>query len=90
MFPPITYYPACPLPDRRPLSVYVGLVVATALGKPHLWWAALLAPLYWILQSLAAVKAIYQLIFRPFFWEKTVHGLSAEPIGPTEQVIDIR
>ena len=25
---------------------------------------------------LAALKAFYQLVFRPFFWEKTVHGLS--------------
>jgi cellulose synthase/poly-beta-1,6-N-acetylglucosamine synthase-like glycosyltransferase len=63
-------------------SVYAGLIVAQALGKPHLWWAAMLAPLYWALQSAAAVKALYQLLFRPFFWEKTVHGLASvtEPL----------
>jgi hypothetical protein len=65
-----------------PLAVFVGLVVCHAQGKPYLWWAAILVPLYWILQSIAAIKAIYQLIFRPFFWEKTVHGLSQSPVVP--------
>jgi len=76
LFPPLTYYVCLALfLIGAPLSVFAGLVVAQALGKPYLWWAALLAPLYWILQSVAALKAIYQLLFRPFYWEKTVHGL---------------
>jgi len=86
LFPPVTYYSCLALfLIGVTLSVYVGLVVVAALGKPHLWWAALLAPLYWLLQSVAAVKAIYQLMFRPFFWEKTVHGLCAEPVVPTSK-----
>lgn len=81
VFPPLTYYICLALfLIGAPLSIYVGLIVAWSLGKPHLWWAALLTPLYWILQSVAAVKAIYQLMFRPFFWEKTVHGLATEPL----------
>lgn len=77
LFPPLTYYVCLLLfVIGTPLSVYVGVIVTQALGKPHLWWAALLTPLYWILQSVAALKAIYQLVFRPSFWEKTVHGLS--------------
>ncbi len=35
----------------------------------------LLSPLYWALMSIAAWKALYQLIFNPFYWEKTQHGL---------------
>jgi glycosyltransferase XagB len=31
---------------------------------------------YWVLISLAAYKALWQLIHDPFFWEKTQHGLS--------------
>lgn len=31
---------------------------------------------YWILISLAAYKALWQLLRNPFFWEKTPHGLS--------------
>lgn len=77
LFPPLTYYICLALfLIGAPLSVFAGLIVTQALGKPYLWWAALLAPLYWILQSIAALKALYQLLFRPFFWEKTVHGLN--------------
>lgn len=78
MFPPLTYYLCLVLfLLAAPMSLFVGLIAVVALGKPHLWWAALLAPGYWVLQSIAAFKAIYQLFFRPFYWEKTVHGLSA-------------
>lgn len=78
MFPPVTYYLCLVLfLLAAPLSIYVGLVVTVALGKPHLWWAAVLVPGYWVLQSIAAFKALYQLFFRPFYWEKTVHGLGS-------------
>ncbi|AQT78488.1 N-acetylglucosaminyltransferase [Mycolicibacterium litorale] len=77
MFPPLTYYLCLVLfLVAAPMSLFVGLIAVVALGKPHLWWAALLAPGYWVLQSFAAFKAVYQLFFRPFYWEKTVHGLT--------------
>jgi len=31
-------------------------------------------PFYWLLHSVASFKALYQLITRPFYWEKTNHG----------------
>ncbi len=34
-----------------------------------------LVPLYWILISLAGCIALFQLLFRPHYWEKTIHGL---------------
>lgn len=37
---------------------------------------ALLSPIYWMLMSIAAYKALGQLFTKPFFWEKTPHGLS--------------
>ncbi|AKN31735.1 glycosyl transferase [Clostridium carboxidivorans P7] len=37
---------------------------------------ALLSPIYWILMSVAAYKALIQLIIKPFYWEKTNHGLT--------------
>ncbi|MDR3599038.1 MAG: glycosyltransferase [Desulfosporosinus sp.] len=39
---------------------------------------ALLSPLYWFLMSIAAYKALIQLLFKPSFWEKTTHGLTSE------------
>ena len=31
---------------------------------------------YWVLISIAAYRALWQLIRDPFFWEKTQHGVS--------------
>lgn len=53
-------------------------MVATA--RRNLWdlvaWTAL-SPIYWSLMSLAAWKALYQLVTRPSYWEKTDHGLTS-------------
>lgn len=44
------------------------------------WWDMLhysfAFPLYWVLHSIASFKALWQLIFRPHYWEKTSHGLT--------------
>ncbi len=37
----------------------------------------LLTPLYWVLMSIAAYKALFQLFAKPYYWEKTNHGLSS-------------
>jgi hypothetical protein len=77
MFPPVTYYTSLALlAVAAPMSIFASLTTTVSLGKPYLWWAALLVPLYWILQSVAALKALYQLVFRPSYWELTVHGLT--------------
>jgi cellulose synthase/poly-beta-1,6-N-acetylglucosamine synthase-like glycosyltransferase len=77
MFPPVTYYTSLALLlVAAPLSVFAGVITTVALKKPYLWWAALLVPAYWLLQSIAAVKALYQLLFHPSYWELTVHGLA--------------
>ncbi|TBL69301.1 glycosyltransferase family 2 protein [Paenibacillus thalictri] len=44
---------------------------------------ALLTPVYWMMMSMAAVKAAWQLITKPFYWEKTVHGLANNMPAPT-------
>jgi cellulose synthase/poly-beta-1,6-N-acetylglucosamine synthase-like glycosyltransferase len=33
-------------------------------------------PLYWVLISIGAWRGLWQLITRPFYWEKTMHGVS--------------
>lgn len=37
-----------------------------------------LLPLYWLLTSVAAFVALYQFIYKPHYWEKTVHGLDTQ------------
>jgi len=35
----------------------------------------LIVPVYWMLMSVAGWKGAAQLITKPFYWEKTEHGL---------------
>lgn len=46
--------------------------------------AALLMPFYWVLISIGAWKGVIQFLYKPFYWEKTRHGLDAVP-GEEEQ-----
>lgn len=47
-------------------------------GYSELVKYALFSPLYWALMSVGAWKGFFQLITRPSYWEKTVHGLVAD------------
>jgi cellulose synthase/poly-beta-1,6-N-acetylglucosamine synthase-like glycosyltransferase len=69
------------------LLVYVTVMSVRIAKRGELLVAALLVPLYWIMMSMAAIKAVSQLIGAPSFWEKTVHGLHHEQgAAPTELV----
>jgi glycosyltransferase XagB len=50
---------------------------------------ALLAPVWWMLDSIAAYKGLWQLFFKPFYWEKTQHGLTGDiPASHTVEIPD--
>jgi len=70
-------------------GLYIGLFLvgmgimifsgAAATQRKHMgqWWATLASlPVYWLLASVAAWLALWQLITNPFHWNKTRHGLS--------------
>ena len=50
-------------------------------GRYRLVRYALFIPVYWLLASIAAWKALFQLVRRPHFWEKTPHGQSEVATG---------
>jgi glycosyltransferase XagB len=52
---------------------YIGL---SRRGLARTSWVLLLIPLHWLLLSLAAWRAVWQLIWAPQLWEKTEHGLA--------------
>jgi len=83
-------------PDHFVMTVSaMGLVTGNAV----LTWLAVIAPrrrgwqrlapygfivaFYWALISLAAWRALWQLFRRPFYWEKTEHGLTRFEVRPT-------
>jgi cellulose synthase/poly-beta-1,6-N-acetylglucosamine synthase-like glycosyltransferase len=58
------------------MLAYLTLLSCRITRRGEHLWAAFAVPLYWVMMSMAAVKAFWQLAGRrPAFWEKTVHGL---------------
>ena len=57
------------------------LVAATALLKKDkrrlIPWIATL-PIYWPLGALAGLKAVYELVLAPYYWDKTKHGRQSD------------
>ena len=56
--------------------IYLSMLAAVKRRNTALVPYALTVPGYWLLQSIAAYKALWQLITNPFYWEKTTHGIS--------------
>jgi glycosyltransferase XagB len=65
-------------------AVFIGAGIIGALKRRYykLLPAALVMPLYWLMMSIAAYKALWQLVTKPFYWEKTSHGLSTATPHP--------
>jgi hypothetical protein len=55
---------------------YLNLMAAYEFEDERIFLAALRLPAYWVMMSIAAAKALLQLVFNPAYWEKTQHGLS--------------
>lgn len=60
------------------VMVYLSMMGPYKRGTFALVPWALLNPLYWILHSIASYKALWQLITKPHYWEKTEHGLTSQ------------
>ncbi|MFL5843772.1 MAG: glycosyltransferase [Solirubrobacteraceae bacterium] len=76
LFPVWTYFGAtASLLIGNFCTVYMNVVGARLLGLNRLLVSCLLTPVYWVMMSMAAVKALIQLVTNPSYWEKTAHGL---------------
>ena len=58
------------------LAIALDLIGLRRRGLLAHAWVLLLMPLHWLLLSLAAWRALYQLFYAPQRWEKTAHGLA--------------
>lgn len=65
------------------LNLYYYMI---GLAKRQYWDLikyAFVVPFYWLYMSVAAWKAVYEVIVKPHYWAKTVHGLHlAQETGP--------
>jgi glycosyltransferase XagB len=83
IFPGITFYfGAICLFIGNFAFTYMNVAGAMRRGYYDMVKYALLSPLYWGFSSVAAWRGLWQLIFKPFFWEKTIHGLYEPKVEP--------
>ena len=57
-------------------SALLGLIGLKRRGLTATAWVLTLTPVHWLLLSVAAWRALHQLIIAPYAWEKTEHGLA--------------
>ncbi len=72
---PILYMGSLCLIFGNFMYIYIHLVGCIKSRKFNIVKWSLTMPFYWAMASVAAYIALYQLIFRPHYWEKTQHGL---------------
>ena len=76
LFPgPVLYLSAFCLIFGNFFYVYLYLLACMRRKKYHLLPWALFMPCYWLLMSMAALFALFELLVKPHYWQKTVHGL---------------
>jgi cellulose synthase/poly-beta-1,6-N-acetylglucosamine synthase-like glycosyltransferase len=56
--------------------IFLSMIAPIRRGWLYLIPLSLTAVAYWVLMSIAAYRALWQLVTRPFYWGKTQHGLS--------------
>lgn len=57
------------------IALYNYMIGCSKRGHWNLIKYVYLIPLYWLAISYAAAVALFQLIVKPHYWEKTIHGL---------------
>jgi len=73
------------------INIAIHLVAVSGARHRHLIPWVPTMHLYVPLGSIAAYKALYELIAKPFFWEKTTHGLSlnAATLRTSDDAVDL-
>jgi len=72
------------------LFVYTNFLGLVHRERWHLLTAVLMTPFYWLLMSVAAVRAAGQLVTSLHVWEKTPHGLTGAATDPVLAVRGVR
>ena len=74
--PPVLIVSVANLIAGNSILIYLSMLAAAKRHHFSLLPYALLTPAYWFLMSVAGYKGLWQLVTRPFYWEKTTHGIS--------------
>ncbi len=57
------------------LNIILGMIGSAQAGKRWLWGWVPTLHVYYPLAALAVYKALFEMVARPFYWDKTCHGL---------------
>jgi len=57
-------------------AIALGFAGLKRRGMLPIAWVLFTIPLYWLFMSMAAWRALWQLVRAPYHWEKTPHGLA--------------
>ncbi|MCH7641143.1 glycosyltransferase [Patescibacteria group bacterium] len=79
---PIFYIAVTSLIFGNFIYLYNYMIGCAKRGLWGLMGHVFLVPLYWLAASVAAWIALYQLIYKPHYWEKTKHGLHLSQEAP--------
>ncbi|MEM6941980.1 MAG: glycosyltransferase family 2 protein [Pseudomonadota bacterium] len=60
------------------LNLAMSLVAVSGKEHKHLIWCVFTLPFYFLFGAAAALKGGYEFVVRPFFWDKTEHGVSED------------
>jgi glycosyltransferase XagB len=90
LYPAPLYYPALVCLLANFAFLYVQLYVCVRRNYDDLARYTLLGPLYWVLMSAGAWRALASLVRSPSYWAKTEHGVSldamtAAPVAPAKR-----
>jgi hypothetical protein len=69
---------AAGLVSGNALFTYLMMLGAVRRGWHSLAPCGVTSFFYWLLISVAAYRGLWQLIVKPFFWEKTTHGVTRQ------------
>lgn len=58
------------------MMIYMNMIAIFKRKSYSLILYAIANPVYWLMHSISAYKGLIQLITKPFYWEKTNHGLT--------------
>ncbi|QQS20960.1 MAG: glycosyltransferase [Candidatus Moraniibacteriota bacterium] len=90
LYPSVVFYMAVvSLVFGNFLAMYYYMIGCAKREKWSLMKWVFLIPFYWLLVSLAAMMAAYQLLVKPHYWEKTTHGLHLLKKKRKESVADL-
>lgn len=88
-FAPVFYAGVVSLVLGNFLYMYYLMLGLTRTRQWDLVIFAFATPLYWLMISISAFNALYELIRRPFHWNKTVHGAHLKKVLPDPEKIQL-